>query len=97
MSDGTVKRASLDEIRKMRVAGELFHDPQAPEGSSEGDLLDRDFWDRATVEEPKGSPTRPVLLKLDPEVFEFFKSQGKGHVSRMQAVLKAYVKAHTPR
>ncbi|WP_201776110.1 BrnA antitoxin family protein [Devosia geojensis] len=36
-----------------------------------------------------------VHLKLEPEVFDFFKSQGKGHITRMQNVLKAYVRAHT--
>lgn len=32
-------------------------------------------------------------LKLDPEVFEFFKAGGKGHLTRMQNVLAAYVRA----
>ena len=34
-----------------------------------------------------------VHLKLDPLVFAFFKQQGKGHLTRMQNVLKAYVQA----
>jgi len=35
-----------------------------------------------------------VHLRLDRDIIAFFKSQGKGHISRMQAVLKAYVDAH---
>jgi len=42
---------------------------------------------------PKESP-KSVHLKLEPEVFDFFKSQGKGHLTKMQEVLKAYVTAH---
>jgi len=38
-----------------------------------------------------------VHLKLDPDVFAFFKQQGKGHITRMQDVLKAYVKAQQGR
>ncbi|OLP59222.1 hypothetical protein BJF93_04810 [Xaviernesmea oryzae] len=89
-----MKSASLAEIRRMKAAGELSSSNDAAEGAPDGEDLDRDFWDNAKVEEPRVSATRPVLLKLEPEVFEFFKKQGKGHVSRMQAVLKAYAKAH---
>lgn len=42
-------------------------------------------------------PPRSVHLKLDRDVFDFFKSQGKGHLTRMQNVLKAYVRAQTRR
>jgi len=37
-----------------------------------------------------------VHLRLDQEIIAFFKSTGKGHISRMQTVLKAYVDAHRP-
>ena len=87
MSDPNIRRASLAEIRKMKEKGELFHDPQAAPGES----LGPDFWAAAEVEGP-GKP-RSVHLKLDPDVFEFFRSQGKGHLTRMQNVLRAYVKA----
>ena len=56
--------------------------------------LPDDFWDTAVVVEP---PPRSVHLKLDPEVFHFFKAGGKGHLTRMQNVLKAYVKAQKAR
>jgi uncharacterized protein (DUF4415 family) len=35
-----------------------------------------------------------IHLRLEQEIIEYFKAQGKGHISRMQAVLKAYVNAH---
>ncbi|MFN3549852.1 MAG: BrnA antitoxin family protein [Mesorhizobium sp.] len=76
----------------MKEAGELFHDPKAPEGES----LGAEFWAKAAIEEPKRP--RSVHLKLDPDVFEFFRQQagGKGHLTKMQAVLKAYANAHRP-
>ncbi|MGU3494509.1 BrnA antitoxin family protein [Xanthobacteraceae bacterium A53D] len=89
MSDQTMKRASLAELKKMRIAGELHHNPEAREGES----LGREFWEKAMVSSPKQTP-KSVHLKLDPEVFEFFKAQGKGHLTKMQDVLKAYVLAH---
>lgn len=90
MSAKLVKRASLSEIRRMKDAGELHVDPATPEGES----LGRDFWAKAKVETPK--PPRSVHLKLDPDVFDFFyrESRGKGHLTRMQNVLKAFANAH---
>ncbi len=35
-----------------------------------------------------------VHLRLDSDVFEWFKRQGEGHLTRMNAVLRSYVDAH---
>lgn len=88
MSGHSIKRASLAEIEAMNEKGDLFHDPDAPEGES----LGAEFWARAELIEPR--ETQPVLLKVDRDVIAFFKSQGKGHLTRMQNVLRAYVNAH---
>lgn len=37
-----------------------------------------------------------VSLRLDPDVLVWFKKQGKGYQTRINAVLRAYVKAHEP-
>ena len=89
MSDRNMKRASLADIKRMREQGKLFHDANAPEGEA----LGPEFWAKAKLAEPK--KPRSVHLKLDPEVFDFFVSEtkGKGHLTRMQSVLKAYVAA----
>lgn len=61
---------------------------------TEDAVLPAAFWDEAQVVAP---PKTSVHLKLDPEVFEFFKQGGKGHLTRMQNVLAAYVRAHAER
>ena len=88
MSKTNITRVSLSDIKKMKAKGEIHHNPNAPVGES----LGPEFWANAQIVEPKAP--QPVLLKLDPDVFEFFKTQGKGHLTRMQEVLKAYVNAH---
>lgn len=89
MAGGTIKRASLEDIRRMKDRGEVSRTAHAAEGED----LGPGFWDKAHVEEPR--KPRSVHLKLDPEVFEFFyvESKGKGHLTRMQNVLRAYVNA----
>ena len=82
-------RASLEEIIAADERGELYHNPDAPEGP---DLPDS-FWENAVLVEPP--KTRSVHLKIDADVFHHFLAEtgGKGHITRMQAVLKSYVNA----
>ena len=91
MTGQNIRRASLADIRKMKGAKEIRHDPSLPEGES----LGPEFWARAKIEAAR--KPRSVHLKLDPDVFEFFHSEsgGKGHLTKMQSVLKAYAKAHS--
>jgi len=80
----------------MDEQGLLYHNPNAPEGPpTEYADLPQDFWDNAKVVFPR--EPRSVHLKLDPDVFDYFKAQGKGHLTRMQEVLRAYVNAHRDR
>ena len=82
------RTASLDEIRAMKARGETR--PTRAD-APEIDLPDG-FWDDAIPQEPKTK--QPVTLRVDPDIIDFFKSQGpKGHLTRMHAVLRAYVDA----
>lgn len=84
-----IKQASLQDIRRMKNNGELRTD----HGAKAGDELPADFWASAVIVEP--GEAKSVRLNLEPEVFEFFKNQGKGHITRMQQVLKMYALAHS--
>jgi len=88
LTENNMKRASLLEIKKMVETGEVVQ----PSVSLKGEDLGADFWADAIFVEPTVS--KSVHLKVDAEVFDFFKNQGKGHITRMQDVLKAYVRAH---
>ena len=61
--------------------------PDAPEAES----LGAEFWKSARVVVPPGKTS--VHLRLDSDVVEWFKSRGKGHLTHMNAVLRAYVEA----
>lgn len=39
----------------------------------------------------------PISFRVDPEVLEFFKAAGDGYQSRMNAVLRGYVRGHDPK
>ena len=71
----------------MRERGETRTKPDAPEGED----LGPDFWEKAELKWP--DKRRSVHLRLDADVFDYFASGGKGHLSRMQNVLRSYVEA----
>lgn len=72
----------------MRDRGEDRTRADAPEAES----LGAEFWKSARVVMPSGKTS--IHLRLDSDVAEWFKAQGKGHLTRMNAVLRAYVDAH---
>lgn len=37
---------------------------------------------------------RPITVRVDTDVLEWMKSQGKGYQSRINAILRAYYEAH---
>ncbi len=53
--------------------------------------LDEAFFEKAVIVLPK--PKASVCIRLDQEVLDWFKSQGKGYQTRINAVLRAYVRS----
>jgi uncharacterized protein (DUF4415 family) len=74
----------------MKDRGETKTRPDAPDGPPLGD----DFWANAVLVEPANR--KSVHLRVNQEVYDFFVKDtgGKGHIAKMQAVLKAYTDAH---
>jgi uncharacterized protein (DUF4415 family) len=57
--------------------------------------LDADFFRSAQVVVPPEK--KHVSIRLDADVLEWMKSQGKGYQTRINAVLRAYYEAHQDR
>lgn len=102
----SMKRYTADELKAMRRRGEDRTDWAKLDAMTEADLEraiaededERDLepdWTRAELVMPR--PRQSVHLRLEPEVVDFFKAGGKGHITRMQAVLRAYVDAQKRR
>ena len=53
--------------------------------------LDEEFFRHAKVRLPAGK--QQVSLRIDSDVLDWFKSRGKGYQTRINAVLRAYVRA----
>jgi uncharacterized protein (DUF4415 family) len=104
MSEGsTIKRFSLDELRAKAARGESQTDDDYLRNLTEAELersiaddpdwkdIPPDWFEGAEVVTP--GPKKLLSLRLDQEVVEWFKSTGPGYQTRINAALKAYVRA----
>ena len=53
----------------------------------------KDFFKTARLVMPASGGKLAVSLRVDEDVVTWFRAQGKGHLSRMNAVLRAYMLA----
>ena len=54
--------------------------------------LTKNFFKKATLRMPTRKAT--ITMRVDADVLNWFKRQGKGYQSRINAVLKMFVEAH---
>ena len=76
-------KTDWDKVNKLKD-GEIDYSDIPP--------LHEDFFKKAVV---WPGPKKQVTLRLDPDILEFFRSQGRGYQSRINAVLRKYMEAQT--
>ncbi len=54
--------------------------------------LDEDFWKNAKVVVPPHK--KAISLRVDEDMLEWFREQGRGYQSLMNAVLRSYYESH---
>lgn len=77
-------RADLDRVRRMTEEEIASTSPQ------ELDALPEDFWDDAVVVVPE--PKEAISLRVDQDVLAWFRDGGPGYQTRMNAVLRSYMR-----
>ena len=84
-SEATTDWKRLDKRKDSDVRRAIKADPDAaPE-------LDNAWFRRAKLVVPQ--PKQAVSIRLDRDVMEWFKRQGQGYQTRINAVLRTYVEA----
>jgi len=58
-----------------------------------GPPLPADCWKHTKVVYPK-NPNEQVPVRLNADILEWVKTQGRGYQTRMNAVLRSYYEAH---
>lgn len=80
-------RADFDRLRRM--SDKEVRDSSPPELSG----LPSDFWDSAELVEPVRK--QAISLRVDEDVLDWFRQHGPRYQSRMNAVLRSYMKSRT--
>ena len=80
------------DLRRLRVVPEREILRTSPEELAH---LPDDFWDEAELVVP--APKRAISLRVDEDVLMWFRSLGPRYQTRMNAVLRAYMKGTTTR
>jgi len=97
MSDDVTK-ITLDEAKEMESqtdweALEKKTDEEireAVESDPDTYFLDEDWFEAATFVNPSAEKER-ISIRLDEDILEFFRSQGRGYQSRINKVLREYM------
>lgn len=91
MKRGSISRKSLTKLSKVRktIDADGIRDAHAREWTPE-------MFARAVARKGlKPVPKKALLsLRIDSDVIEWFRNQGAGYQSRMNALLRAYMEAH---
>jgi uncharacterized protein (DUF4415 family) len=82
---GETDWARVDALSEEELMAAARSDPDAQP-------TDAEFWKAAKLVLPERKVQ--VALRVDPDVLRWFKAQGRGYQTRMNAVLRAYMEAH---
>lgn len=86
MRKKNITTITLEEAKKMK--------DRTREDAPPGPPLPDDFWKHAKLVFPPEGPKEAVKIRYDRDMLEWFKRQGRGYQTRMNAVLRSYYEAH---
>lgn len=101
--DAFIRKFTAEELRAKRARGESRTDHDYLRNLTEAELersiaddpnwkdLPPDWFEGAEVVMP--GPKKLLSLRMDQEVLDWFKATGPGYQTRINAALKAYVRA----
>jgi uncharacterized protein (DUF4415 family) len=102
---GNIVSYSAEELKAMVARGEDQTDWARVDAMTEAELeaaiasdpdwadIPRDWYKHATPYYPK-EHKRQITLRIDPDILDWFKRQGRGYQTRINAALRAFVEAH---
>jgi uncharacterized protein (DUF4415 family) len=98
-----IVRYTADEIKEKIKRGESQTDWARLDAMTEEELeASIDWEEEGHIDWPQEplelsdilGPKKQITVRLDPNIIDYFKAQGRGYQTRMNAVLRAYVQAH---
>ena len=100
---GRIVRYTADELKAMDAAGKTQSDWKraaklaVPDGSDPDDAIEPVRMDWVTATLPSTTHKEKTSLRLDSDVISWFRAQGKGFQTRINAILRHYYEQHPRR
>ena len=86
LGKGRTDDARIDRLSDAEIDAAIASDPDA------APALDRDWFAGADLIMPERK--QAISLRIDADVLRWYKAQGAGYLSRMNAILRQYAQAH---
>ena len=77
----------VDALSDQEIEAAIAADPDA------APVLEEPFWDAAELLLPDEGGKERITMYVDQGVLDYFRAAGRGYQTRMNAVLRAYVRA----
>ena len=97
MNEKYIVRRSLNDKREGKTDWarvDVMTEDELDEAASadpDAQPTDAAFWKDAEIVMPE--PKERITMRLDKEVLDWFRKEGKGYQTRMNAILRAYMEA----
>lgn len=79
-------------ITKMSTADLFEAEDKTRDDAPDGLALGPAFWKKARIVFPEG-PKKQITMRLDADMLAWFKAQGKGYQTRINAILRSFYEA----
>lgn len=96
---GSIVRRTAADLQTRRYQGKSKVDWKAaakrplPSGSDPDDAMEEIAW--ATTELPTPRRKQHTSLRLDADMLAWFRAQGRGYQTKINAILRSYFEQHT--
>jgi uncharacterized protein (DUF4415 family) len=98
---GRIARYAAEELKAMKTRGEAGSEwsraakAPVPDGTNPDDALDPVSMDWITTELPMPRRKEHASIRVDADVLEWFRAQGRGYQTKINAILRSYYEQHT--
>jgi uncharacterized protein (DUF4415 family) len=96
-----IVRYTTNELKAMEKAGKVRSDwkraarMRVPDGSNPDDAIEPVRMDWVTTELPVPRRKVHASLRLDADMLDWFRGQGRGYQTKINAILRSYFEHHT--
>ncbi len=96
-----IVRYTAEELKALEAAGKAGSDwkraaeANVPDGSDPDDAIEPVRMDWVTTELPMPRRKAHASLRIDADVLDWFRAQGRGYQTKINAVLRSYFEQHT--